>query len=195
MRDANQDLELAKRAADGDESAWRTIYDATCERLFSLLCYQVGNREEALDLMQETYMRAHARLRSYRGEAPLAYWIRRIALSRAFDWKRSALMKLGRTVTIRETTRTIPPEVQHVRFASEEARLQKALSSLTRNQRAVLLLHEWEEHTFQEIAELLHCKPGTVRVHHARAKERMRRALSGHEIANAPAEGLEGQKV
>lgn len=194
MQDLEQDRELARRAAEGDESAWRTIYDATCDRLFSLLCYQVGDREEALDLLQDTYLRAHAKLTAYRGEAPLSVWLRRIALTRALDWKRSVLKRVKRTVAINETTAASLPEVEHVRFESEDARLQKALSALSPNQRAVLLLHDWEERSFEEIGVLLHCKSSTVRVHHARAREKMKKALTDG-AARTLADSLEGQKI
>ena len=53
-----QDLALATRAADGCEKAWREIYDRTRDRLFALLVYQTGQREEALELLQETYLSA-----------------------------------------------------------------------------------------------------------------------------------------
>ena len=61
MRDCKPDLELARRAAGGDETAWREIFERTGNRLFAFLCYQVGNREEALDLVQETYVVAFRR--------------------------------------------------------------------------------------------------------------------------------------
>ena len=56
--DGRPDLDLARRAASGDEDAWREIYTSTREKLFSLLSYHIGNRDEALDVLQETYVGA-----------------------------------------------------------------------------------------------------------------------------------------
>ena len=89
MQDCQSDVELARRAASGEDSSWQRIYDETSDRLFSFLCYQVGDDDEALDLLQETYLQAFRRLDGYRGEAPLAAWLRVIALRKAIDWKRS----------------------------------------------------------------------------------------------------------
>jgi hypothetical protein len=47
------DLDLARRAAAGEDAAWRAIYVATRERLFGLLAYHLGNREEALDALRK----------------------------------------------------------------------------------------------------------------------------------------------
>lgn len=194
MSDLEQDRRLAERAAGGDESAWKAIYDSTCDRLFSLLCYQVGDREQALDLMQDTYLRAFSKLDSYRGDAPLSVWLRRIAFRKAMDWKRTILLRIKRTVELDETTAVYQPEIGHIRFDHEKAAFTAALATLSPNQRAALILREWESWSFEEVAELLGCKPSTARVHHVRAKEKMRTLLND-DPAWVEADGLEGQPV
>ena len=60
------DVALARRAAARDEAAWRAIYERTHNRLFALLAYHVGDRDEALELLQEVYLHAlegHPKLR------------------------------------------------------------------------------------------------------------------------------------
>jgi len=194
MQETQPELELAQAAAAGDEAAWRQIYDLSSDRLFSFLCYQVGDREEALDLLQETFLKAHRSLRSYRGEAPLSAWLRKIALHLAMDWKRSVLKKLKRRVALDEVNAKVEPDIDHVRFESEYTQLSRALEKLSPNQRAVLLMHDWETWSFAEISGALGCKESTVRVHHARAREKMKVALSG-ELSRIETDGLEGQKV
>jgi len=179
--DLQSDRELSERARRGDAAAWRAIYDSTCDRLFSFLCYQVGDRDEARDILQETYLQAHRNLDRYRGEAPLAVWLRSIALGRSIDWKRVILRRLKRTATLDESTALVEPDIQGVRFASENRALHHALGKLSPQQRAALLLREWEELSFGEIALLLGCAESTARVHHTRARERMRTALEGSE--------------
>lgn len=177
--DLQHDRNLTERARAGDQAAWKTIYDSTCDRLFAFLCYQVGNREEARDILQETYLQAFRRLESWRGEAPLEVWLRTIALGRSIDWKRVILRRLKRTATLDEANARAAPEAVDARFVSEDAALHEALGRLSHHQRATLLLREWEGRSFQEIAELLGCAESTTRVHHARARERMRSALRG----------------
>lgn len=183
--DLQSDLMLSERARRGDPAAWRAIYDSTCDRLFAFLCYQIGDRDEARDILQETYLQAFRRLDTYRGEAPLAVWLRTIALGRSIDWKRVFLRRLKRTVGLDESRLVAEPDTQGVRFPSEDRALHRALEKLSPQQRAALLLREWEELSFGEIARLIGCAESTARVHHARAREHMRAVLRGgvHPVA------------
>ena len=177
--DLEADRSLTERARRGDPAAWRAIYESTCDRLFAFLCYQIGDRDEARDILQETYLQAFRRLDTYRGEAPVEVWLRSIALGRSLDWKRVALRRIKRTVTLDESSASVEPDIHAVRFDSEAGALHRALATLSSRQRAALLLREWEGRSFHEIAELLRCAESTARVHHARARERMRTALAG----------------
>jgi RNA polymerase sigma-70 factor (ECF subfamily) len=179
--DLQSDRNLSERARRGDPTAWRTIYDSTCDRLFAFLCYQIGDRDEARDILQETYLQAFRRLGTYRGEAPLGVWLRSIALGRSIDWKRVVLRRLKRTTSLDESSARVEPDIQGVRFDSEDDALHRALGKLSRHQRAALLLREWEGLSFAEIARLLGCAESTARVHHVRAREHMRAALRGGE--------------
>jgi len=193
--DLESDRNLSERARQGDAGAWRAIYEATCDRLFAFLCYQIGNREEARDILQETYVQAFRRLDTYRAEAPLAVWLRSIALGRSLDWKRVILRRLKRTASIDESSAAVEPDIDGVRFASEEAALYRALRTLSPRQRAALLLREWEGRSFQEIAALIGCAESTARVHHARARENMRAALSGRADVTPARRDWEGQET
>jgi RNA polymerase sigma-70 factor (ECF subfamily) len=177
--DLQSDRDLAERACQGDQAAWRDIYESTCDRLFGFLCYQIGDRDEARDILQDTYLQAFRRLETYRGEAPLEVWLRAIALGRSLDWKRVILRRLKRTARLTESSAQVEPDIARVRFDSERGALHRALGKLSLHQRAALLLREWEGRSFREIAELLGCRESTARVHHTRAREHMRVALCG----------------
>ena len=179
--DLQSDHELSERARRGDAAAWRAIYDSTCDRLFAFLCYQVGDRDEARDILQETYLQAFRKLDRYRGEAPLEVWLRAIAFGRSTDWRRVFLRRLKRTTQLGDSLAVVDPDIQGVRFDSEAGALRQALGKLSRHQRAALLLRELEGRSFHEIAELLGCAESTARVHHTRAREHMRAFLRGTE--------------
>ncbi len=189
--DLQSDRNLTERARQGDEASWRAIYESTCDRLFAFLCFQIGDRDEARDVLQETYLQAFRRLATYRGEAPLEIWLRAIAFGRSIDWKRVMLRRLKRAARLTESSALVDPDIQHVQFDSEHVALYRALGELSSRQRAALLLREWEGHSFQEIGALLGCNESTARVHHARARERMRAALRGetHAVTRRDWEG------
>lgn len=192
--DLESDRNLTERARRGEPAAWRAIYDTTCDRLFAFLCYQVGDRDEARDILQETYLQAFRKLDTWRGEAPLEVWLRSIALGRSIDWKRVVLRRLKRTTSLDESCASVEPDIQGVRFDSEDEVLRRALAKLSRHQRAALLLREWEGRSFHEIAGLLGCAESTARVHHARAREHMRAALRGGDRPLVE-RGWEGQET
>jgi RNA polymerase sigma-70 factor (ECF subfamily) len=168
------DLELARRAAARDEAAWREIYEATHDRLFALLCYYTGSREEALELLQETYLSALRVIHRYRGDGSLVAWFVVIAIRRARDWRRRLLRsRRARERLEREAGEDPPGQAD----PDAKRRLQEALGRLKGKQRAAFLLRELEGMSFREIGRALGCGEGTARVHHFRARENLRRAL------------------
>jgi RNA polymerase sigma-70 factor (ECF subfamily) len=191
--DLQSDRNLTERARRGEPAAWRAIYDSTCDPLFAFLCYQVGDRDEARDILQETYLQAFRKLDTYRGEAPLGVWLRAIALGRSIDWKRVILRRLKRSTTLDDSSARVGPDIDGVRFDSEDRALHRALAKLSHHQRAALLLREWEGRSFGEIAGLLGCAESTARVHHTRAREHMRAQLRGttRPLVERDLEGLE----
>ncbi len=191
--DLQSERDTIERARRGESAAWREIYDSTCDRLFAFLCYQIGDRDEARDILQETFLQALRSLNSFRGDAPLAVWLRAIALGRSLDWKRVILRRVKRSASLDESTSQLEADIDGVRFASEDRELRAALAKLSRQQRAALLLRELEDLSFAEIARLLRCAESTARVHHTRAREHMRASLLDGERALAE-RALRGQE-
>jgi RNA polymerase sigma-70 factor (ECF subfamily) len=179
------DTILAQRAAEGDEAAWRAIYDATRERLFGLLVYHVGNREEALDVLQETYLHAFRGLRGFRGESSLEGWLVGIATRRALDWKRRFLTRFKRTDAIDDVGSL--GEAPGVDLSQGHA-LRQALAQLPERQRMAVLLHEWLGFAYSEVGTKLGCSEATARVHAHRGREALREILGEQpEIGSGPA--------
>jgi RNA polymerase sigma-70 factor (ECF subfamily) len=179
------DLALARRAAGGDEGAWREIYTATRERMFALLCYHIGNRDEALDVLQDVYVGAVRGIGNYRGDASLEAWLAGIALRRARDWKRRLLGRFKRTDTLEGE---LPPETQGLPQPDPEQgrRLRQALAQLPERQRSAVLLHVWMGYPFREVGEALGVSEATARVHAFRGREALRGMLESPDAAPLP---------
>jgi len=166
-----EDLHLARRAAVRDEAAWRDIYESTRERLFALLVYQTGRREEARELLQETYLSALKSIHRYRGRGSLSAWLAVIAIRRARDWRRRLFRRRRRD---EEFERVQAPGIPPAPDAELRARLQRALARLGERQRAAFLLHELQGLRFREIGQALGCSEATARVHCFRARGRLK---------------------
>jgi len=188
-RETNPDLELARRAAAGDEAAWRAIYVATRERLFSLLAYQLGNRQEAMDVLQDTYVSAIRGIGSYRGEGSLEAWMAGIALHQAQSWKRRFLTKRKRTEALEDLDPAAPPAGD----PEARRRLSAALTQLSERQRRAVLLHEWMGYSFAEIGTILGTSEATARVHAFRGRDTLRTLLGDSSVPDAAASLMEQQ--
>jgi len=187
--DHRQDQDLARRAASGDEQAWHTIYEATCQPLFNTLCFQTGNRETARDLLQETYLKALRHLDQYRGQGTLLAWLRGIAVRLALDWRRGLGRKLRSLVSLHHDDGDLDlpapstADAHEARLSVAGPAFQAALRQLSPHQRACLILHELEELPFADVAREVGCAEATARVHHHRAIQRMNRLLAGDAAA------------
>ena len=179
--DPHPDMALARRALEGNEAAWREIYARTRERLFALLVYQIGNRDEALDLLQDTYLHAVRGLAGYRGTGSLEGWLIGIAIRRALGWKRRMLGRFRRTETLEGEWQL--GESEPGPDPDEGRRLNAALARLPARQRAAVLLHEWAGYSFREIGEVLGTSEATARVHAFRGREALRTDLAGDPTA------------
>lgn len=185
----HEDQVLARAAALGEEAAWRRIYESTRDRLFGFLCYQLGNRNEALDVLQETYVAAVGAIGRYEGRSSLECWLTGIALRRARNWKRRFLSRMRNTVSLDASealglaARNECPETAF--------KLDRAFRRIPRRQATAVLLHEWLGYPFQEVALAMGIGEATARVHAFRGREALRAILEEENSApmSAPVAG------
>jgi RNA polymerase sigma-70 factor (ECF subfamily) len=177
MNATHPDIDLAARAASGDNAAWREIYTSTRDRVFALLSYHIGNHDEALDVLQDTYTAAVRGIERYHGGGSLESWICGIALRRARDWKRRFLRRFKQTEALEDQPERNPSEVHPQPDPELGHRLRTALAELPEKQRGALLLHEYMGFPFKDVAVALGVSEATARVHCFRAREATRARL------------------
>ncbi len=187
------DLDLARAATGGDETAWRRIYDETNHQLYNFLCYQTGDRDAARDLMQDTYVTALRRLDTYRGQGTLLSWLRSVGLRKCLDWRRRASLNIRKLATFAREYTPLAATGAEETFPGLGDGFQAALDRLSPRQRAALLLRELEDQPFAEIAAALGCGEATARVHYHRACRNMRQWLENGDdlVFNGNAQGAE----
>jgi len=175
--------ELIERAAGGHADAIRTLYDRHSARVYSVARRITGDEELARDCAQEAWVRAIRGLPDFRGDALFSTWIHRIAVNTAIQGVRKARVRAAREV--QEETPT--PEAGRTPFEPAdillERCLERALDRLPPGMRAVLLLHDAEGYTHQEIGEQLGITPGTSKSQLFKARARMRTLLAGTAIS------------
>lgn len=169
-----------KAAQGGDREAFdgllRSYYGGVYGTLFRL----VGNPEDAEDLAQETFVKAWAALKFYRGEAPFRAWVMRIAVHLAHDHFRSrgrgaAVVGLESISVEPKDQRGGPREVARHREA--QRLVAEALEGLPAHLRVALVLRVMEGRGYDEVAEATGVRPGTVRTQVMRARKMLERML------------------
>jgi RNA polymerase sigma-70 factor (ECF subfamily) len=163
---------LIMRVLAGDRLAGRELYDAHAPRIFRLAFRMTRDEELARECTQDAFVRAFAKLDSFRQQAAFSTWIHRIAVSTVLEALRSRRRAAARFVNIDEA-RDIAAE-ESTRDVEMVARLEQAVDELPEIYRTALIMHDVEGYTHAAIADVLRIPEGTskTRVAHARAKLR-----------------------
>jgi RNA polymerase sigma-70 factor (sigma-E family) len=148
---------------DGD---FEELYREAFADLFRTVYLIVGERQEALDLTQETFARAFERWRSVRSLNHPEAWLQRVAVNLAISWHRRRRRR-GRLPEPREV-----PAFHEV--AAVDPDLAASIRALTPAQRAVVVLRFYADRSVDEVASTLGKRPGTVRALTAQALARLR---------------------
>jgi RNA polymerase sigma-70 factor (ECF subfamily) len=179
---------LIARCVAGDESACTDLVVAHQRTVFNLAFHLLGDRDEALDLSQEVFLRVFRTLSRFRGQSSLRTWIYRIVINQARNrqrwWRRrrradlvSLDDHLERCGDLEATTEVLPDRL----LASKEtaARIWAAMEQLPFDQRTALVLREIDGLRYEEIAFSLDVAVGTVKSRLTRARQTLREELLG----------------
>jgi RNA polymerase sigma-70 factor (ECF subfamily) len=179
------DGELVRACRHGDKEAFRELVERYQRRVVSVALGMVHNRDDALEIAQETFIKAFENLAQFKGESSFYTWLYRIAVNRAIDHQRR--VRRQRTVALDDVAGTgedgerIEGTLKEDRFGdpyqdtqSREIgdRVAEAINELTPDHKAVILLREVEGLSYDEISRVMQCSKGTVmsRLHYARKK-------------------------
>lgn len=174
------DLDLVESHRYGDPEAFEELYRRFDKMVYNLSFRMSGDPEEAADLTQEIFLRVYRHLGKFRGKSSLKTWIYRVALnhcrSRLGRKKRWAWLPLAEEAAEAvEDTRPTPED----RTLTDDAGrvVAEALARVKPVFREAVVLRDLEELSYEEIAEVLGCRIGTVRSRIARGRDALRTIL------------------
>jgi RNA polymerase sigma-70 factor (ECF subfamily) len=176
------DRELVSRAQKGDRAAFRTLFERYSRRAYSLAFGVVRNPDDALDVVQDAFIKAHRHLDKFEGQASFYTWLYRIVMNLAIDHIRKNRRQkvvdfsdgtldeggLGEESLIPRIIGGNPGRAMLDREIRD--RIAAALDELSDNHRAVLVMRELEGLSYEEMAQVMGCSKGTImsRLFHAR---------------------------
>ncbi len=173
---STDELELVARVLAGDPIAERTFYDLHVDAVYRLALRVTRDTELARDLTQETFIRAFDRVGQFRGDASVATWLRRVAMSVVLNGLERAGARRAREISLDDVeVESRPMETDSLDL---QERLSAALEQLPASQRGVIVMHDVEGFTHQEIAEALGITVSSSKVRLFRARAKLRIALA-----------------
>lgn len=166
------DEELVRRARDGDTRAFGDLVERHQPKVYATLVRLTGDREMALDLTQDAFLRAWERLASFEGRSAFSTWLYRIAVRLAFDALDGDRRRGDADLSLLADAAPGPEAVfEATRTATD---LQRRVDALPRMQRAVVVLRSFRELPYREIAEILETSENSARVTFHTAIRRLR---------------------
>ena len=179
------DRELMARLAAGDRDALAPLVERHYTRLYRIALAYLRQREDALDVVQEAFVKAYTGAPRWDGSAEAGPWLTRVTVNLAIDrWRRNrrrgetfAPMADDDHAASLADPLASPDRAVHGREAGERVAI--ALRALPERQRAVVVLRHYQDLSLEEIADALGMSLGTVKSSLHRALARMRERLAG----------------
>ena len=166
--------DLLDRCIDGDKKAQFEIYRLYYKSMYNSSLRIVDVPEEAEDIMQESFLTAFRKLKTYSGDVSFGAWLKKIVINRSLDVLRK------RKVLFEELHAELPvvdePEPEAASITLEE--IKTAINSLSDGYRTILSLILLEGYDHEEVSEILGIKNVTSRTQFSRARQRLREILT-----------------
>ena len=185
--DASLDLNLVKRSQKGDDSAFTELVARYQGKVFSIALGMTKNREDAMDITQDAFVKVHRYLDNFQGNSSFYTWLYRIVVNLCIDHIRRANRRANTDFDEKVNYANETPEGADMlprRLDSNPGkvlgrrelaeRIQEAVNELPEYHRAVIILREVEGLSYTEMAKMMKVSKGTImsRLHHARQKLR-----------------------
>lgn len=164
----HDDGELARRAARGDMMAFEALYRRHTGRVLAICLRLTGDRTRAEEAVQDVFVRVWERLESFRGESAFTSWLHRLTVNTVLHTMRGDRRRIARVAPAdgeELVDAAVPPQ-----RVDEQIDLEDAIARLPENVRTVVVLHDIEGFTHEEIATMTGAAPGTIRSQLSRAR-------------------------
>ncbi|MBM3876800.1 MAG: sigma-70 family RNA polymerase sigma factor [Verrucomicrobia bacterium] len=168
---AAPDLALVAAAQAGDMLAFEELVARHRDKVYARAFSMVRNEDAAVDLSQEAWVKAWQRLVQFQGEASFATWMTRIVINLCLDHLRKAKRQRAESIEqLDEELGGVERQMPVVSLNPSEGlertelrkRIDRAMTQLSYEHRTVLILHQFEEMEYKQIAKVMGCSIGTV---------------------------------
>ena len=167
------EIDLVKQARQGDFSAYDELVKRYQQRIYATIYHMTANHEDANDLAQESFIKAFQALPSFKGGSTFYTWLYRIAVNKTINFLKQRKNRQHMSLNDLDFNAEHDPDlmalisdktpVREVGLTELQQKLNEALLKLSEPHRMVVVLHDVQGVSHDEIAEMMDCNIGTVR--------------------------------
>lgn len=177
MDDTDRDFPLVRRAAAGEENAFRELFNGYVGRIYAFCLRLSADEHLAEELTQEVFIKAWEKIQTFQFISKFSTWLHSIAMNEFLMQKRASkrlserISEFGRMMRSSER-----PGSTGYHFETR-IDLENAIAGLPERARAVLILHDIEGYKHDEISRIMNVETGTSKAHLHRARKLLREAI------------------
>ena len=184
---------LVQMSAEGNEKAFSQLVSIYEDSVFNMAMYITKNREDALDVSQEVFLKLWRTLESFRGECSIKSYLMKLTKNAALDLKRRNSYRQTVSLTmenyegessqldIADTSEDANPQEAYLRRERIE-KVRRAISELDEEHRQVIVMREMNGMSYREISDALGINEGTVKSRINRARSALKKILTDGNI-------------
>jgi len=148
--------------------------------MFNICLRMLNNREEAEDILQDSFCDAFMKLGSFRYDSSFGAWLKRIVINKCINWIQKKKIKLIFPDEMEEPVTKIEPEVDYEEISLDVMRIHRAIRQLPDGYRVIFSLYALEGYDHSEISEITGISESTSKSQYLRAKERIKEILKSN---------------
>ena len=176
-------LDVIEACQRGDEDAFRVLFETHKDRVYSIALRYSGNSATAMDIAQDTFVKLLSNIQQFRGDSSFESWLYRLVVNMCLDYHRKSRRLLpmldGALEGVLDSFRSPNESALHDLLRDEQTeRVQQVVAQLPEEQRMAVVLRYTEGLSYEEIADVLGCRRGTVASRLNRAHKSLERRLS-----------------
>ncbi|MGP4081199.1 sigma-70 family RNA polymerase sigma factor [Pseudalkalibacillus sp. R45] len=167
-------IQLVKKAIKGDEQAFESLIQQESDKLYRTAFLYVRNKEDALDLLQETVCKAYVAIDQLKNPEYFSTWLTKILMNTAYEFlnKKKRILLTGDAFFEAIANRSTSNVEDHIDLV-------KAISGLKEDYQSVIILFYYQDRSIQDIAKIMDRPEGTIKTYLHRAKSDLNKALKG----------------
>ncbi|MEP6920003.1 MAG: RNA polymerase sigma factor [bacterium] len=174
------DERVIKACQQGDREAFRLLFEAYKDKVFSIAVYSLGgNQTAAGDVTQQIFLKLMTTISQFRGKSQFTTWLYRLVANACIDEQRKGkrLLAFGESTPVSRIEDRRPQEMNYARVERADS-VKAAIAELKPKYQLAILLKYMEDLSYEEIATVLGCSKGTVASRLNRGHKELARRLS-----------------